>query len=83
MPTIHKERRERLEDKNNIIQRLNKRIEYLNQLLIYERMIREESNKDMIAPIVFQVIEDKGSHIEVKTVIRQSMTAKGYELLIC
>lgn len=78
-PTIHKERRERLEDKNNIIQRLNKRIEYLNQRI----MALELAGKEGMAPLFVSVIEDKGSHLEQKIIIRQSLTARGYELLVC
>lgn len=74
--TIHKERRERIQDKNVIIKQLNQRITFLNQEIAALRMVPQ------LPPTFISVIEDKGTHLEVKTIIRQSHIQGGYELLI-
>lgn len=73
--TVHKERRERIQDKNLIIQKLNERIAFLNQELLALRLVST-------CPPVFSVIEDRGSYLQQKTIIRQSLVPGGYEIFI-
>lgn len=79
--TIHKERRERIEDKNRIIAILNERIEELNQKITILTIANEQGFK--LPPHVFQVIEDTGKRLILKTILRVSETPKGFEILIC
>jgi len=79
--TIHKEKRERLQDKNRIIEELNKKIIDLNQEILVLRCFNKEKEANL-PPLFISVLEDKGTHIEVKTVIRQSRIRSGYEVLV-
>ena len=79
--TIHSEKRERIEDYRAIVKRLNERIESLNQELLVARLAEE--HKERFGPLVFQVIEEKGEGLVVKTILRQSQVGyMKYEILV-
>jgi len=66
--TIHKEKRDRIEDKNKVIVRLNKTIQEKEQELMFLR-----SKLDFKPPPIYaQVLLDKGTHYQTLEVIRQS-----------
>jgi hypothetical protein len=79
--TIHSERKERIEDYRRMVKTLNERIESLNQELLVARVAEE--TKQQFAPLIFQVIEEKGDGLVVKTILRQSRVGyMKYEILV-
>lgn len=79
--TIHKEKRERIQDKNKIIEALNKKIASLNEeILILNTLIREKEVN--VPPLSVSILEDKGTHLEAKSIIRQSRVRSGYEFIV-
>lgn len=79
--TIHKERRERLQDKNKIIEALNKKIASLNEEILILNLIIKKKGVN-VPPLFVSILEDKGTHIEAKTIIRQSRVRSGYEFIV-
>lgn len=78
MGISRKEKLERLQDKNLVIEILNKRVEQLNQELLVLRSLGDNA-----APLVFSIIEDKGKEgYVVKIIIRQIKTPNGYQLIV-